>query len=100
MAVVRGRFTISGFSSNLKSGISNLRFQISRLAQTSNLKPIPTHSRSVLRYLNPDVLSNRLAGRRFDPRGLVLGNLAGSHKSPLSGFAVGFAGHREYAWSR
>ncbi len=55
-------------------------------------------ARSVLsRYLNPDVL-NRLAGRRIDPRGLVLGNLAGSHKSPLSGFAVEFAGHREYVW--
>ena len=55
-------------------------------------------ARSVLsRYLNPDVL-NRLVGRRIDPRGLVLGNLAGSHKSPLSGFAVEFAGHREYAW--
>jgi uncharacterized protein (DUF58 family) len=54
--------------------------------------------RSILsRYLNPEVL-NRLAGRRIDPRGLVLGNLAGSHKSPLSGFAVEFAGHREYAW--
>ena len=49
------------------------------------------------RYLNPDVL-NRLAGRRIDPRGLVLGNLAGAHKSPLSGFAVEFAGHREYVW--
>ncbi len=49
------------------------------------------------RYLNPDVL-NRLVGRRIDPRGLVLGNLAGSHKSPLSGFAVEFAGHREYVW--
>lgn len=47
------------------------------------------------RYLNPDVL-NRLTGRRLDPRGLVLGNLAGAHKSPLSGFAVEFAGHREY----
>jgi uncharacterized protein (DUF58 family) len=47
------------------------------------------------RYLNPEVLS-RLAARRIDPRGLVLGNLAGSHKSPLSGFAVEFAGHREY----
>ena len=30
--------------------------------------------------------------------GLVIGNLAGSHKSLLSGFAVEFAGHREYAW--
>ncbi|MGD0897634.1 MAG: DUF58 domain-containing protein [Thermoguttaceae bacterium] len=49
------------------------------------------------RYLNPDVL-NRLAGRRIDPRGLVLGNLAGSHKSPLAGFAVEFTGHREYVW--
>jgi uncharacterized protein (DUF58 family) len=49
------------------------------------------------RYLNPEVLS-RIAGRRIEPRGLVIGNLAGSHKSPLSGFAVEFAGHREYAW--
>ena len=55
-------------------------------------------SKTVLsRYLNPEVL-NRLAGRRINPRGLVLGNLAGAHKSPLSGFAVEFAGHREYVW--
>ncbi len=55
-------------------------------------------AKSVLsRYLDPDVLS-RMANRRIDPRGLVLGNLAGAHKSPLSGFAVEFAGHREYAW--
>ena len=49
------------------------------------------------RYLNPEILS-RIAGQRIEPRGLVIGNLAGSHKSPLSGFAVEFAGHREYAW--
>ncbi len=49
------------------------------------------------RYLNPDVLS-RISGRRIEPRGLVIGNLAGAHKSPLSGFAVEFAGHREYVW--
>jgi len=49
------------------------------------------------RYLDPEVLS-RIAGRRIEPRGLVLGNLAGAHKSPLSGFAVEFAGHREYVW--
>ena len=49
------------------------------------------------RYLNPEVLG-RIAGRPLDPRGLVLGNLAGAHRSPLSGFAVEFAGHREYAW--
>src|SRR5215471_17711816 len=52
--------------------------------------------KSVLsRYLDPDVLS-RMASRQIEPRGLVLGSLAGAHKSPLSGFAVEFAGHREY----
>jgi uncharacterized protein (DUF58 family) len=53
-------------------------------------------AKSILsRYLDPDVLS-RVADRHLDPRGLVVGNLAGAHKSPLSGFAVEFAGHREY----
>lgn len=53
-------------------------------------------SASVLsRYLDPQVLS-RLAGRQLEPRGLVLGSLAGGRKSPLAGFAVEFAGHREY----
>jgi uncharacterized protein (DUF58 family) len=37
-----------------------------------------------------------LASLQFDPRRLVEGNLAGAHKSPLAGFAVEFAGHREY----
>lgn len=55
-------------------------------------------AKSILsRYLDPEVLS-RMANRRIEPRGLVLGNLAGAHKSPLSGFAVEFAGHREYVW--
>ena len=47
------------------------------------------------RYLDPEVLSV-VADRHFEPRQLVIGNLAGAHKSPLSGFAVEFAGHREY----
>jgi uncharacterized protein (DUF58 family) len=52
--------------------------------------------KSVLsRYLDPEVLS-RMADRHIEPRGLVMGNLAGAHKSPLSGFAVEFASHREY----
>src|SRR3989337_2189182 len=52
--------------------------------------------KSVLsRYLDPEVLSH-VADRAFEPRSLVIGNLAGAHKSPLSGFAVEFAGHREY----
>ncbi len=49
------------------------------------------------RYLDPDVLS-RMANRAIEPRGLVMGNLAGAHRSPLHGFAVEFAGHREYNW--
>jgi uncharacterized protein (DUF58 family) len=48
------------------------------------------------RYLDPDVLA-RVADRQFEPQSLVIGNLAGHHRSPLSGFAVEFAGHREYA---
>jgi uncharacterized protein (DUF58 family) len=54
-------------------------------------------AQSVLsRYLDPDVL-NHVADRSMEPRGLVVGNLAGHHRSPMSGFAVEFAGHREYA---
>jgi uncharacterized protein (DUF58 family) len=53
-------------------------------------------ARSVLsRYLDPVTLG-RVASRMLEPRGLVMGNLAGAHKSPLAGFAVEFAGHREY----
>ncbi len=53
-------------------------------------------AKSVLsRYLDPQTLS-QMADRHIQPRGLVIGNLAGAHKSPLSGFAVEFAGHREY----
>ncbi len=47
------------------------------------------------RYLDPAFL-NRVAEQPIEPRGLVVGNLAGAHKSPLSGFAVEFAGHRDY----
>jgi len=47
------------------------------------------------RYLNPEVLS-RMAHQRMEARMLVEGNLAGAHKSPRHGFAVEFAGHREY----
>jgi len=47
------------------------------------------------RYLDPDVLTH-VASRHIEPKNLVIGNLAGAHKSPLSGFAVEFAGHREY----
>ena len=53
-------------------------------------------ARTVLsRYIQPEVLG-RLAHLDFVPRGLVEGTLAGAHKSPFHGFAVEFAGHREY----
>ena len=52
--------------------------------------------RTVLsRYIDPAILA-LVADRHFEPRDLIVGNLAGAHKSPLSGFAVEFAGHREY----
>ena len=47
------------------------------------------------RYLRPEVL-NHLAHRSLKPRQLVEGTLTGDHKSPLHGFSVEFAGHREY----
>jgi len=47
------------------------------------------------RYIRPEVLA-RIAHARFAPRQLVEGTLAGAHKSPFHGFAVEFAGHRDY----
>jgi len=47
------------------------------------------------KYIQPEVLG-RLAHVDFVPRQLVEGTLAGAHKSPFHGFAVEFAGHREY----
>ncbi len=41
---------------------------------------------------------DRIARQRWEPRGLVQGNLAGGHRSPLAGFAVEFVGHRQYVW--
>ncbi len=55
-------------------------------------------AKSVLsRYLDAEALG-RIAHCRIEPRALVEGNLAGAHASPLSGFAVEFAGHRQYYW--
>ena len=52
-------------------------------------------SAALSKYLDPQVLSY-VAEQPLHPQGLVMGNLAGAHKSPLSGFAVEFSGHREY----
>lgn len=50
---------------------------------------------TLAKFVDPEVL-NKIADRAFEPRNLVQGALAGAHASPLSGFAVEFAGHREY----
>ncbi len=57
--------------------------------------PIDPMSTSLTRYLDSEALT-QLGGRPIEPGALVLGNLAGAHRSPLAGFAVEFAGHREY----
>src|SRR4051794_2582201 len=59
-------------------------------------QPTLQMAQSILnRYLDPEVLGH-VAAWPLEPQGLVIGNLAGAHKSPLAGFAVEFAGHREY----
>ncbi len=47
------------------------------------------------RYIDSRILS-RMNNLRLKPRGRVVGDLAGDHKSILSGFATEFAGHRQY----
>jgi uncharacterized protein (DUF58 family) len=55
-----------------------------------------TSSASVLsRYIDPELL-DRLAAMTIDPGGVVLGDRCGTHRSRRHGFAVEFAGHREY----
>jgi uncharacterized protein (DUF58 family) len=62
---------------------------------SSSFRDQPMPKSILSRYLDPDVLSH-VADRHLEPKSLVIGNLAGAHKSPLAGFAVEFAGHREY----
>ncbi len=47
------------------------------------------------KYIRPEVLT-RIARIKFEPKQLVEGTLAGAHKSPFHGFAIEFAGHRDY----
>ena len=47
------------------------------------------------KYIRPEVLT-RIARIKFEPNGLVEGTLAGAHRSPFHGFAIEFAGHRDY----
>lgn len=47
------------------------------------------------KYLHPAAIAT-VGGFEFNPKGLVEGSMAGSHKSPFHGFSVEFAGHRQY----
>ena len=47
------------------------------------------------KYIRPEVLT-RISRIKFEPKGLVEGTLAGAHRSPFHGFAIEFAGHRDY----
>jgi uncharacterized protein (DUF58 family) len=47
------------------------------------------------KYLQPEVLT-QISRIKFEPRQLVEGTLAGAHRSPFNGFAIEFAGHRDY----
>ena len=55
-----------------------------------------TTSDDASKYLDPKVLEKI---KQLDVRArlVVEGFITGQHKSPFSGFAVEFAGHREYA---
>lgn len=55
----------------------------------------PTRQRQWVKYLDADTVT-RLCHIGFRPSGLVEGNLVGNHRSPFHGFAIEFAGHRQY----
>ena len=48
------------------------------------------------KYLDADVLA-RLQGLELEARTIVQGMISGKHRSPMRGFSVEFAEHREYA---
>lgn len=51
--------------------------------------------KQLLKYLNPDAIA-RIAAVGFKPLDRVEGGLVGNHRSPFHGFAIEFAGHRQY----
>ncbi len=51
--------------------------------------------RQLLKYLNPDAIAH-IAAVGFKPLERVEGSFVGNHRSPFHGFAIEFAGHRQY----
>jgi uncharacterized protein (DUF58 family) len=56
---------------------------------------MPPTIRQWLKYFDADTVT-RLSHLGFSPAGLVEGHLVGDHRSPFHGFAIEFAGHRQY----
>ena len=52
-------------------------------------------SNRLIKYLDPDAVA-RIAAVGFKPASRVEGSRVGNHRSPFHGFAVEFAGHRQY----
>jgi len=53
------------------------------------------HTSKLIKYLDPDAVA-RIAAVGFKPSSRVEGSRVGNHRSPFHGFAVEFAGHRQY----
>ncbi len=51
--------------------------------------------RQWMKYFDAETIT-RLSHLGFQPTGLVEGHLVGDHRSPFHGFAIEFAGHRQY----
>ena len=56
---------------------------------------MPDRKSALLRYFDSKAIA-RLTAVGLRPRGLVEGSLVGEHRSPFHGFAIEFAGHRQY----
>ncbi|OVE77057.1 hypothetical protein BVX97_00030, partial [bacterium E08(2017)] len=52
-------------------------------------------SSNLIKYLDPDAVAH-IAAIGFKPGDRVEGTLVGNHRSPFHGFAIEFAGHRQY----
>ena len=75
----------------------NMKFNPAEFVQEDVFLPVLTRP-CFLPIVSSDALALILLKKANGPIDgfIVEGNLAGGHKSPLAGFAVEFAGHREY----
>ena len=57
---------------------------------------MPAAQPALPKYFDPDAIA-RITAVGYKPMIVVQGNLVGDHRSPLHGFAIEFAGHRQYS---